>query len=84
MIALTPDDLKLVALRMLQGVGEAASGEWHEFTGVAYHLRRRLTAAEQARGVGDACDLRGTDEMRRRYSRATPLQQKLASQELGI
>ena len=81
---LGPDDLKLVALRMLQGVGDAERGEWHQWTGVAYHLRRRLTEAEQARGVGEAIDLRGTEEARRRYLRATPLQQKLATEELGL
>lgn len=83
-VHLTVDDLRLAALRALQGVGDPAAGEWQEFTGVAYHLRRRLTASEQARGVGEACDLRGTPEARRRYLAATPLQQKLASQELGL
>jgi hypothetical protein len=82
-IHLQPEDLRLVALRMLQGVGDADLGEWAEYTGVAYHLRRRLAPHEQAR-VGEAVDLRGTPEARRRYDRATPLQQKLASQELGI
>lgn len=68
---------------MLEGVGSPDLGEWSEWTGVAFHLRRRLTPDEQAR-VGDAVDLRGTAEARRRVLAATPLQQKYASQELGL
>ena len=76
--------MRLAALKALIGVGDATVGEWEEYTGYAYHLRRRLTDAEQAQGVGEARDLRGTPEARIRYGRMSPLCQKLAAQELGI
>lgn len=50
---------------MLDGYGDATLGEWPEFTGRAFHLRRRLTATEQ-RQVGDVLDVRGTPEAERR------------------
>jgi len=48
-------------MQALRGVGNAALGEWHEWTGFVYHLKRRLTAKEQ-KPVGDAKDIRGTPE----------------------
>jgi len=42
-----------------------------EWTGKACHVRRRLSSSEQPL-VGDVCDLRGTDEGRRRFSRVKP------------
>jgi len=45
----------------LQGVGNKALGEWHEWTGTYYHIRRRLTKDEQ-RKVGDPLDVRATEE----------------------
>jgi len=39
-----------------------------EWTGTAYHVRRRLSEGEQAM-TGDACDLRGTDEGRKRLAK---------------
>jgi hypothetical protein len=39
--------------------------QWHEWTGRAYHVRRRLTAAEQE-ATGPAVDCRGTQEWRQR------------------
>jgi hypothetical protein len=42
------------------------AAEFHEWTGYAFHLRRRLTAGEQA-AIGPAVDCRGTGEGIRRY-----------------
>ena len=57
--------LEREAERQLAGVGDATLGEWREWTGYAFHLRRRLTVREQ-RGVGPVVDIRGTDEARAR------------------
>lgn len=59
---------RAVALDALTGVGDAALGEWGEWTGRAFHLRRRLSTAEQLH-VGDVVDVRGTDEALRRFAR---------------
>jgi hypothetical protein len=79
------DELKRIAYRHLAGVGDM-SREWHEWTGYAFHLRRRLTAAEQA-AVGSAVDLRGTAEGRGRFDAikaSLPYHgMALAMQELG-
>ena len=56
------------ALRVLKPVGAKTLGEWHEDNNGAYHIRRRLTVAEQ-RQVGEAVDLRGTDEAETRLQR---------------
>jgi hypothetical protein len=53
--------LKQVALETLAGVGDASRGEWHEWSGKAYHIRRRLNAAEDLL-VGPVVDVRGTVE----------------------
>lgn len=63
--------LASVALRHLYGVGrtvvvEGHPHEWHEWTGYAYHVRRRLTVEEQET-IGDVLDCRGTDEWQRRF-----------------
>lgn len=63
-----PAILRSVALQQLEGVGDREH-EWHEWTGRAYHIRRRLTAAEQEQ-TGPAVDCRGTAEWNRRYSDA--------------
>ena len=60
----------VVALRryvfdLLQGYGDASLGEWEEPTGAAFHLRRRLSADEEAL-VGPPVDVRGTAEASRR------------------
>lgn len=52
-------------MRHLAGVGDRAH-EWHEWTGYAYHVQRRLTVDEQA-AIGPAVDCRGTDEWQRRF-----------------
>ena len=53
--------LRILALNALKGVGDPDRGEWEEWTGVAYHIRRRLTEAEEAT-TGPAKDIRGTME----------------------
>jgi hypothetical protein len=53
------------AEQALAGLGVAALGEWREWSGIAYHLRRRLSPAEEAR-TGPALDIRRTPEARRR------------------
>jgi hypothetical protein len=62
-IRLPVDLLQAAALLALKGVGDARLGEWewHEWTGSAYHVRRRLNEDEQ-RSVGAAIDIRGTPE----------------------
>lgn len=59
------DLLERHAVRVLDGYGDPAAGEWREWTGAAFHIRRRLTAAEAQR-VGPVLDVRRTDEARRR------------------
>jgi hypothetical protein len=56
------------ALRQLAGVGDASLGEWHEWSGKAFHVRRRLSEREQRR-TGPAVDIRGSDEARMRAAR---------------
>jgi hypothetical protein len=58
--------------RQIVGVGDPALGEWREWTGHAFHLRRRLSVREQ-REVGPVVDIRGSDEARRRAERLGPL-----------
>jgi hypothetical protein len=57
--------LRQVALRHLVGVGDRTH-EWDEWSGYAYHIRRRLTDDEQ-NVIGPAIDLRGTSEARERF-----------------
>jgi hypothetical protein len=56
------------ALAALEGVGDAGLGQWEEWTGAAYHVRRRLAPDEQL-AVGPVVDVRHTDEARRRIGR---------------
>ncbi len=60
--------LRRFALDALAGVGDADLGEWEEWTGYAFHVRRRLTPAEQA-PIGEVVDVRGTPEAKRRLAR---------------
>lgn len=58
-----PGVRRRLAIAALAGVGDAALGEWHDDRARAYHVRRRLSAAEAARFVpGGVRDLRGTAE----------------------
>jgi hypothetical protein len=65
-------DLERQAEKELEGVGDASLGEWREWSGKAFHIRRRLSAAEQAT-VGPVADIRRTDEARMRAGRLGPL-----------
>lgn len=62
-----PQVLREAALLAIKGVGDASLGEWDEWTGRAFHVRRRLSAREQ-RNVGPVVDVRGTPEAERRLS----------------
>lgn len=59
--------LEAEAVRQLRGVGDPSLGEWREWSGRAFHIRRRLSEAEQRR-VGPVVDVRGTSEAARRAS----------------
>jgi hypothetical protein len=59
-LSMAPGALRKLCLNALDGVGDASLGEWNE-CGKAYHVRRRLSEAEEA-VVGPAIDLRGTPE----------------------
>jgi len=67
-----PETLQALARRALDGVGNAALGEWDEWNGYAWHVRRRLTEAE-ALVVGPVVDVRGTLDGRRRCAAARRL-----------
>jgi hypothetical protein len=58
--------LRECALAALEGVGDASLGEWEDWTGRAFHVRRRLTDAECA-GL-TVLDIRGTPEAHRRFA----------------
>ena len=60
--------LEREAERQLFGVGDASLGEWREWTGKAFHIRRRLSEREQ-RAVGPVEDIRRSDEARMRAGR---------------
>lgn len=53
--------LEGMALRALEGVGDADLGEWREWTGRAFHIRRRLSRQEET-VTGPVVDVRGTPE----------------------
>lgn len=53
--------LRLLAEKVLDGVGSQIAGEWHQWTGKAYHIRRRLTL-EEMNVTGPIMDIRGTPE----------------------
>ncbi len=57
--------LEREAERQLAGVGDASLGEWREWTGRAFHIRRRLSDREQQR-TGPVADIRQTEEARTR------------------
>lgn len=64
--------LEQEAERQLAGVGDAAAGEWREWTGFAFHLRRRLSGRE-AHLVGPVVDIRHSPEAAERAERLGPL-----------
>jgi hypothetical protein len=65
---LSKNDCYDLAMRALAGAGNPLR-QWIEWTGLALHVRRRLTRAEQER-VGPVLDLRGTEEAQRRLDAA--------------
>lgn len=67
-VVLARTELRRMANKVLDGVGDARLGEWEE-QHRALHVRRRLTAAEQLR-VGPVVDVRRTAEA---ITRAAPL-----------
>lgn len=67
-LPLGPATLERRARAELDGVGDAELGEWTDWTGRAFHLRRRLSASEEA-VVGPVIDIRRTEEARRRAGR---------------
>jgi hypothetical protein len=81
------EELYQRAHRALNGVGDAARGEWLEWSGYAFHVRRRLAEDEQFL-IGPVVDLRGTDQGWRRFTAIkevlNPAWLGLAVQELGI
>lgn len=62
------DYLRQRALAALENVGDSSAGQWEEWSGYAYHIRRRLTAEEQQQ-TGPAIDIRGTPEQDKRAQR---------------
>jgi hypothetical protein len=60
--------LRRAALDALVEVGDRNVGQWEEWSGRAYHVRRRLTRKEQQE-VGDALDIRGTSEAKVRHEK---------------
>lgn len=64
-IVLAEATLRRYAFAALTDVGNAALGEYEEYSGRAFHLRRRLSLAERAL-VGEVVDVRGTPEGERR------------------
>lgn len=66
-ITLSAEFLRAAALDELAGVGDPELGEWHEWSGYAHHVRRRLTPAEAAT-VGPVRDIRGTYEATKRLA----------------
>jgi hypothetical protein len=59
-----------LAREVLDGLGDAALGEWTEDAPRVFHLRRRLTVSEAAR-VGPVVDVRGTSDARERVRQLT-------------
>jgi hypothetical protein len=46
-------------MKALRGIGNRDLGQWEEWSGTAYHVKRRLSDEEQEQ-VGEALDIRGT------------------------
>lgn len=68
---LSIETLRSKAMRVLEGVGDPALGQWEEVGERAFHVRRRLTEYE-AKRVGGVCDVRGTAEAQQRFNRMRP------------
>jgi hypothetical protein len=57
-----------IARDVLSDYGDSNLGEWIEDRPTAFHLRRRLSSAEEET-TGCAMDLRGTAEAQKRFER---------------
>jgi hypothetical protein len=82
------DKMESLARKALRGVGDVTN-EWSEWTGYAFHVRRRLTEHEQKIFlIGEVCDLRGTKEATSRlhklWDNLSPQHRQLAMEELGL
>jgi hypothetical protein len=62
------DGLRKRAMQALDGVGAKELGQWEEWTGRAFHVRRRLSAEEE-KITGPIKDIRGTKEALERVER---------------
>jgi len=67
-LGLSESYLRERAHEALEGVGNASLGQWEEYSGYAFHLRRRLTPEEQ-QAIGEIADIRGTPEQIKRWRR---------------
>lgn len=79
--------LEAEARRQLAGVGDASRGEWDEWGPRVFHLRRRVSEAEEEI-TGPLRDLRGTPEARERFARLDPalaarVPARVRAEELG-
>jgi hypothetical protein len=85
--ALDRSELRKRAFRALEGVGAKELGEWEEWTGRAFHIRRRLSAEEEAI-TGPVVDIRGTKDALERVERllqASPfLNREAVFEEAGL
>jgi hypothetical protein len=83
---LTTRRLRKVAMRVLDGVGDRKH-EWEEWTGKAYHIRRRM-AVHEAQHIGCATDMRRTAEARKRAMEMGPhlarIPRDMLSEEVGL
>lgn len=79
--------LEREAEAQLTGVGDASLGEWREWSGKAFHIRRRLSEREQQH-VGPVMDIRGSDEARMRAMRVADrlhlAPPEVIAEELGV
>lgn len=77
--------LRRYALAAIEGRG-LPSAQWEQ-QHRAFHVKRRLTDEEKHLGVGEVCDLRGTDEAMKRFQRMrrhmSPMHEHLALRELA-
>jgi hypothetical protein len=77
-----PSQCERLAYGALNGVGDPITGEWTEWTGKAFHVRRRLTVREEE-SVGPVVDVRGTTEVARRLAHI-PRVLGISIEEFGV
>jgi hypothetical protein len=77
---------RAMAYRELAGVGDADLGQWEGRGHTAFHLRRRLSKAEQEQLGLSIRDVRGTEEglsRARKITAVNPLVAAMAAEELA-